>query len=67
MKVNTRVRFVLDHPSFDYVPVTKTFHEHWPMMLKLYKIFPEPPVVAFRKTTVLQASWLELKYPQANQ
>jgi hypothetical protein len=65
MKVNTRVRFVLDHRSFDYV--SKTIHEHWPMMLKLYKIFPEPPVVAFRKTKVLQASWLELKYPQANQ
>jgi len=30
--VNTRVIFVLDHPSFDYV--NKTFHEHWPMMLK---------------------------------
>jgi hypothetical protein len=38
--VNTRVPFVLDHPCFDNV--NRTIRQH--------KIFPEPPLVAFRKS-----------------
>ena len=55
-KINKRVPFVLTyHPSFKNI--ARTIREHWTVIQKhpkLSKVFPEPPVMAFRRPKSLR-------------
>jgi hypothetical protein len=65
-KINKRVPLVLTyHPSLE--KISGIVRHHWKEIDKnetLAKLFPEPPVVAFRRPTVkaLRIHWSELRY-----